>query len=174
MNDEIIFYVFFLLCSHISFAQKDTVIGKSKKGLLFLSQHNYKYDWDVLNEMRHLGFHDFFLPTDSVGAIDWYKKDSGSLFTHALRVDFVPERYDLKKKAQRVVCIDSTRCYAYDNFYIIPVVVDYGLFTDYEPPICGRSYFSLQIGNGNLFRVEYISKAIKLLKVLSVKHSDIK
>lgn len=163
MKRIVISIALFLFCSYC-FGQTDTLIKKQQKGFLFLTNYNYQYDCDGC-EVRSLGFHDFFFPSDCVNAKCFLDSNINILFKNGIRVDFINNRKSLKSKASVFSCIDTSKCYLYDQFYIIPVVVDYKIFEDYEPFVCRRNYFELQVINGSKLRFEYLHKAIKPLRI---------
>ena len=154
----------FLFCSYC-YGQTDTLIKKHQKGFLFLTNHNYQYDWEGA-EIRKLGFHDFFFPSECIDTRCFLDSNINLLFKNGIRVDYINNRKQLKNKATVVSCIDTSYCYEYDRFYVIPVVVDYKIFEDYEPFVCRRNYFELQVKNGSRLRFEYLHKAIKPLRII--------
>ncbi|NLR67490.1 hypothetical protein HGH92_24510 [Chitinophaga varians] len=159
---KIIFILFSLLAFITSSAQVDTLVVREKRGFLFLSASNYMYDYDGRqNEIRLLGFHDFFFPADR----NFDELDSlivKPVLKDGLRVDFFEKRQAIKKEALEVFCSDTTGCYGFEKFYIIPVVVTYKQYKDFEPLICNRPVYELLVDNKHLLRFEYLSQAITI------------
>lgn len=146
------------------YGQADTVMVKAQKGFLFLSNYNFQYDYDG-GEIRRLGFHDFFFPTESCDFKCLSDTGKGIVFKNGFRVDAIIDRKGLKLKAELFRCIDTTRCYEYDRFYIVPVILNYKLFRDYEPLICRRNYYELRVLDGASLRFEYKHEAITPTKI---------
>lgn len=152
-----------LLISVSSFAQ-DTVIVKKQKGFLFLTDYNYQYDWDS-SEIRPLGFHDFFYPVKNFDNSLLCDSNINVLFKNGVRVDFINNRKPLKEKAMSFTGKDTSNCYQFNKFYILQVEIEYKIFEDYEPYVCRRNSYELQIVNGSKLRFEYLHKAIKPLRI---------
>lgn len=145
-----------------------------KAGVLFLSKHNFQYDWvDGYSETRSLGFHDFFFPLndpkkglpDSSGAI---------IFKNGVRIDYIENRASIKAKAKKIACpkvTDSTRCYPFDEFYMVPVEMEYQFFNDYESDVCAGSKFNITTSGGMNVRFSYLKIGVKpkRIKVLNYK-----
>ena len=161
MKYILVLAIFFI--SKHGFGQ-DTVITKKQKGFLFLSNYNYIYDW-VGGESRPLGFHDFFFPIENFNPKLISDSNIQIVFKNGLRVDFINDRKLAKAKAKIIQCKDTSNCYKYNRFYIIPVLVDYKLFHDYEPYICDRDYYEIDVISGSKLRFEYLHKAIKPIKI---------
>jgi hypothetical protein len=152
--------IILLINSLYCFGQNDTTIVKKQKGFLFLSEYNYLYDYDG-GHIRPLGFHDFFFPSDCINVKCFLDSNINIVFRKGLRIDSISKnRKLLKGKASLFLSIDTSGCYRYDKFYVIPVEIDYLLFEDYEPYVCRRNYFELQVKNGSKLRFEYLHKAI--------------
>ena len=143
----------------IAFSQTDTVIVKKQKGFLFISDYNYQYDYDG-SHMRPLGFHDFFFPSNCLNISCFLDSNKAITFKNGLRVDFIMGRSGIKTSSMEVHCTDTSDCYKYKKFYIVPVAIDYKLFEDYEPYVCYRNYYQIQIEKGSFMRFEYLHKAI--------------
>lgn len=159
-----IFILFF--CVGKCFSQKDTLIRK-ERGILFLSAHNYMYDYDgAANEIKLLGFHDFFYPFagDRLGKIVNPVKDLQ--LRNGRRIEYFDQRPFLKQKATQVKCIDTSMCYRYDSFYVLPVIIYYKEFSDYEPALCGKNKYSLMIAEKqHIISFEYLPRAIQVIKI---------
>lgn len=147
----------------ISHGQTDTSLHKSIKGFLFLSAYNFNYDRSH-SEDKPLGFHDFFYPTECVNMKCFLDTNRCVTFKNGLRVEYFEGRNLTKGKSVVMKCRDSSNCYAYDKFYIVPVVLDYKQFEDNFPPICDRNYYELELENGLKRRFEHRPKAITLTK----------
>lgn len=148
-------------------AQTDTIAVKNQKGFLFLSSHNYLYDYDS-TYFRRLGFHDFFFPCEDPGEKLFLDSNISIVFRQGLRVDSISHnRPLLKKKAALLSCIDTSNCYKYDKFYIIPVTINYRVYQDNRPFVCDRNYYELQVINGARLRFEYQHKAIRSIQIIS-------
>jgi len=146
------------------FSQPDTVFKKQQRGFLFLSYYNYLYDYDG-GHRRPLGFHDFFYPVKDFNEQLLKDNNVNIVFKNGMRVDFIENRSRLKIKAKNFECIDTSHCYEFGKFYVIPVLIDYALFEDYEPFVCRRNFYEVQVTNGSRLRFEYTHKAIRLIKV---------
>src|SRR5215204_3416958 len=83
------------------FSQTDTMIVKDQKGFLFLSAHNYMYDYQPGDHMRPLGFHDFFFPSDTINFNALSKIDTSINIREGLRVEYfsLRQQYKFKSKA---------------------------------------------------------------------------
>ncbi len=150
----------FLMASGIIFGQKNAVLIK-EKGFLFISAYNYRHDWDG-SHMRPLGFHDFFFPGQK---FEIATQLDSTVFVEGIRVDSIPQRFYVKKKAFKILGLDTSRCYNYDSFYIIPVQIAYREIEEYEPLVCRRPSFFIQQGRtGRIFN--YKRKAIEIIKIV--------
>jgi len=159
----LIFLVIFSFSSR-SFSQ-DTIIVDKLKGILFLSDYNFQYDWDS-SEIRPVGFHDFFYPIDTFDFNLLTKKSSDIIFKNGIRVDFIYNRKVIKEKAKAFECIDTSRCYTYTKFYLIPVEVTCTIYSDNWPLICNREYYNLNIINGSQLKFEYHHEAMFPKKII--------
>lgn len=162
----------FFLCLYLScqfdLIGQDTLKVTKQQGFLFLSEHNYMYDKST-HEIKLLGFHDFFFPSlffDKKCILD---SNLNITFKNGLRVDFFNGRNGIKSRSQPIPGLDTSNCYKYDKFYVIPVLIDYKIFGDYEPFVCRRPYYAVKVKNGSSLRFEYLHKAISItrIKVLS-------
>ncbi|WP_343745790.1 hypothetical protein [Chitinophaga sp.] len=88
-----------------------------------------------------------------------------SVLKNGLRVDFFDKRQAIKKEAIEIFCSDTTGCYGFKIFYIIPVVVTYKQYKDFEPLICNRPVYELLIDNRHPVRFEYLSQAIAISSI---------
>ena len=158
------FLVLAFLTFSISSFSHDTVEVLKQKGFLFLTNYNYRYDW-VGGESRPLGFHDFFYPIKDFDTKILNDSNIQIVFKNGLRVDFINDRKTLKAKAKLFNCFDSSHCYEFYRFYIIPVEIDYKLYEDNWPFICRRNYYELQVERGSSIRFEYLHKAILLTRI---------
>lgn len=154
----------FLVISISCFSQTDTVFKKQQIGFLFLSDYNYLYDYDGIGP-RPLGFHDFFYPAKDFNAKLLEDSNVIIVFKNGVRVDFIENRKQLKIKAKSFECIDTSHCYEFGKFYVVPVIIDYDFFEDNHPFVCRRNFYELQVTNGSRLRFEYMHKAIRLIKV---------
>lgn len=157
-------------CVEKCFSQGDTLI-RQQQGILFLSAHNYMYDYDeAANEVKSLGFHDFFYPFDSRRLEEVVNPVKNLVLRSGRRVEYFYQRPFLKQKAVQVKCHDTSRCYRYDSFYALPVTIHYKEFLDYEPMLCGKNSYSLMIvPNQNAIKFEYTKKAIQVIKIEVLK-----
>ncbi len=146
------------------FSQTDTVFKKQQRGFLFLSDYNYLYDYNGTHR-RPLGFHDFFYPVKDFNTKLLEDTNVNIGFKNGMRVDFIENRSQLKIKAKSFECIDTSHCYEFRKFYVIPVIIDYSSFEDYEPFVCRRNFYEVQVINGSRLRFEYMHKAIRLIKI---------
>ncbi len=121
------------------------------------------YDYDGIPP-RSLGFHDFFFPTDTVNFHLLTSKDTTINIKDGLRVDYFSLREQYKYGATAIACKDTSHCYYFPKFYVIPVIIDYKKFEDYEPFECRRNYFELEVGKGNL-RFDYLHKGIIITRI---------
>lgn len=151
--------------------QKDTVIIKEQKGFLFLSTHNYLYDKSEL-ESRPLGFHDFFFPGECLDSLLFLDSNKAITCKNGLRVDYIHNRLPLKEQALMFKGKDTSICYVYDRFYIIPVIISYKKFEDYEPFECRRNYFDIQVEQGAALHFEYQHQMIKPITITPVKKKN--
>ncbi|RQO31108.1 hypothetical protein DBR32_10410 [Taibaiella sp. KBW10] len=144
----------------ISTAQSDTIVVKEQKGFLFLSTYNYLYDYRG-EEMRLLGFHDFFFPVSDFDS-NWLTEPNIAIsFKKGLRVDSIHNRLPLKNAAFLYKGKDSSDCYEYEQFYILPVIISYKVYSDNWPFVCSRNYFDIQVNDGASLHFEYQHQAIK-------------
>ncbi|MFI5128417.1 MAG: hypothetical protein ACHQFX_00435 [Chitinophagales bacterium] len=149
-----------MICS----AQEDTTLVKKQKGFLFLSSYNYLYDYDGVHA-RPVGFHDFFYPVNYFNLRMLEDSNISIVFKNGIRVNFLNNRNQLKAKAKKMQCADTSHCYEYDKFYIIPVVIDYKYFSDNWPLICGRNFYEVQVPKGSKARFEYLHKALMPMNI---------
>lgn len=112
--------------------------------------------------MRPLGFHDFFYPS-----YDFSLEDT-VIYTGGIRMDFIIGRYGLKKNAIKVYGQDTSHCYEYDSFYVLPVVIDFKQYEDYEPFVCRRNFYRFRTINGKELRFEYLHKAATITRLTEV------
>lgn len=163
MKTTIIILSLFFACFNC-FGQTDTTVRKKQKGFLFLSSYNYLYDYEG-SEVKSVGFHDFFFPSDKFDKNCFLDSNKSMIYKNGIRVDFFKSRKYLKRKAISFNGTDTSKCYLFDNFYVIPVIIDYKLFEDYEPFLCRRNFYELQITNGSQLRFEYLHKAISITRI---------
>jgi hypothetical protein len=161
----LIIITFFLIDSLCCLGQNDTSIVKKQKGFLFLSAYNYMYDYDG-GHIKPLGFHDFFYPSSCIDIKCILDSNVNFIFKNGIRVDFFKSRKGIKLKGSSINCIDTSKCYGYNNFYVIPVELDYKLFEDYEPYICRRNFYEIQVASGSKLRFEYLHMAILPIKIV--------
>ncbi len=145
--------------SSISYSQTDTIRRRQQKGLLFLTKYNYQYDSEGTH-IRPLGFHDFYYPTSCLDVKCILDSNLNIVFKNGIRIKFINGRYGIKTQSFSINCIDSSQCYQYSSFYIVPVTMDYKMFEDYEPYVCDRNYYELQVVGGSRLRFEYLHKAL--------------
>jgi hypothetical protein len=147
-----------------SFSQTDTMMIKKQKGFLFLSNYNYLYDYEQ-GEVKSVGFFDFFYPSEHFDSKCLLDSNKNTVFKNGIRVEFFKDRKQLKKKAMLFNCVDTSKCYLFENFYVLPVTIDYKIYQDYEPFLCRRNFYELQVINGSKLRFEYLHKAISILRI---------
>ncbi|MDR6568830.1 hypothetical protein [Chitinophaga ginsengisegetis] len=169
-SSKVFLILFNLLVSIKCSAQIDTVVVKKQQGFLFLSAYNYMYDYDgTRNEIKLLGFHDFFYPSDTLGL----NKLEGPKGIHVLkngqRVDFFDKRQLFKEKAKVVACLDTSGCYSFKKFFIVPVIISYKQYKDYEPAICHKPFYELVINKEQSIRFEYLPQAITISSIKGIK-----
>lgn len=160
----VIFVILYFLQICSAFGQHDTQVTKSQKGYLFLSSQHYMYDWPNGDEIR-TGFHDYFFPIDSFNMKSFIDSSKTFVLNKGLRVEFFKSRNQLKKSATKFNCKDTSGCYAYDKFYIIPIEIDFKVFFDNWPPACRKEYFNIEIRNGAKVILFHQQKAIQILKI---------
>ncbi len=148
--------------------QTDTSLVKKQKGFLFLSKHNYLYDYDG-SEVKEVGFFDFFYPSEQFDQKCLLDSNKSIWFRNGIRVEFFKTRQQLKKKATIYNCVDTSKCYMFEAFYIVPVTIDYKIYPDYEPFLCRRNYYELQVKGGSNLKFEYINKAISIVGISETK-----
>lgn len=158
-------FVICFLVQAASFAQVDTTVLNQQKGFLFLSDYNYLYDYKG-GEIKNLGFHDFFYPADAFDVKCLLDSNKSITFKNGVRVDFFSKRKYLKTQAKSFACDDTTGCYRFKNFYIIPVTINYKLYEDYEPFICQKNFYELKILGRSQLKFTYQHKAISITRVL--------
>ena len=155
------FTVILSLLLSLCYGQPDTIIKKKQKGFLFLSAFNGQYD-EYGGHMRPIGFHDFFYPCNDIN-IELFFRDT--IFSGGVRVDFVVGRYGLKKNALKIYGKDTSWCYGYDSFYVVPVIVDFKEFEDYWPFLCQRNFYEIASKQGGKIRFEYIHQAADITRL---------
>ncbi|GEM_PF-1577760 len=149
----------------VSYGQSDTNVVKEQKGFLFLTNYNYQYDWIGQTEIRPLGFHDFFFPVSNFDST-WFAEPNMTIaFKNGLRVDYIHNRLPLKEAAHLYQGKDTSDCYEYEQFYVIPVTISYKQFKDYEPFVCRRNYFDIQVKEGASLHFEYQHQVIKPISI---------
>jgi hypothetical protein len=151
-----------LLC--VCHGQSDTIIKKQQKGFLFLSAFNGRYE-EFGGHMRPVGFHDFFYPLKDFN--EQLFSDS-VVFTDGIRMDFIIGRYGSKKNAIRIYGKDTSRCYHYDSFYVVPVILDFRQYEDSWPFECGRNFYEFASNPGGKIRFEYIHQAADITKLIEL------
>lgn len=162
---KIPFIVALLIGSIITcYGQNDTVIIKEQKGLLFLTNYNYLYDYKG-ESARLLGFHDFFFPVSNFDSTWFTEPNMNIAFKNGLRVDSIKNRQPLKDAAFLYQGKDTSDCYEYEQFYIIPVLISYKVYSDNWPFVCRRNYFDIQVTNGASLHFEYQHQAIKPISI---------
>lgn len=151
------------------FSQTDT-LTREQRGILFLSAHNYMYDYDgAANEVKLLGFHDFFYPSADKAAKEIANGSKNLCLNNGVRVDYFYLRPSLKKSAISINCLDTTKCYRYNKFYLVPVVIKYKEYIDSEPGICGKHQYDLIVSGSHTVRFKYNSRAIMITSVRQIK-----
>jgi hypothetical protein len=152
-----------LFCSIIGLSQTDTVVVKNQKGFLFLSFENGRFDYNG-GHWRPIGFEDYFFPGSSVGKEMFIDSNITVNFMNGVRVNFIASRNTLKKKAILLNCSDTSKCYPFKKFYIVPVTTSYKEFKDIWPLACKRDSFALRISNGSKVRFKYRHRAMAVIK----------
>jgi hypothetical protein len=147
-------------------AQSDTTVAKKQKGFLFLSGYSLNYD-DNKSEVRSLGFSDYFFPSANFDKNCFLDSNKSISFKNGVRVEFFKNRNQLKSKATKLNCINN-HCYFYDSFYVVPVIIDYKLFSDDWPLDCRSEFFDIEVINGSKLRFYHQRKAIVLAKVIAI------
>lgn len=148
----------------VCYGQSDTIIKKQQKGFLFLSAFNGRYD-EYGGHMRPIGFHDFFYPCNDI-SIESFFLDT--FFSGGIRVDFVVGRFGLKKNALKIYGKDTSWCYGYDSFYVVPVIIDFKEFEDYWPFLCQRNFYEIASKQGGKIRFEYVHQAADITKLIEL------
>ena len=157
----IIIYSVCILLTFKGFAQTDTIVENDVKGFLFLSNYHGQYDFKG-GEVNPLGFHDFFFPVKKFHT-SWFSEENMALeFKNGLRVEFIDKRNLLKEIASIYKGKDSSQCYYFNQFYVVPVMISYKKFNDNWPVECDRTYFDFKVENGPAVHFEYLRKAICL------------
>jgi hypothetical protein len=64
------------------------------------------------------------------------------------------------RKAIKFYGSDTSQCYPYHDFFIIPVTITYQVFKDNWPLSCKREFFDLKIVKGGSVRYIYAHKAM--------------
>lgn len=168
---QILIILSVLALNALSYGQSDTLIIKSEKGFLFLSNYNYLYD-ESNSEDRPIGFHDFFFPSKCLDIKCFLDKNMSLGFRNGVRVEYFKSRNYVKNKSTLIKCIDTSQCYEYDKFYIIPIEIDYRIYQDNFPFVCRRNFYMLQVIGGAKLHFEYQHKAvipIRIRTLLDVK-----
>lgn len=137
---KILLLITFFVSNMCLAQQKDTTLVKEQKGFLFLSEHDFQYDESML-ESRPLGFHDFFFFGECIDSLSIADSNKAITFKNGLRVDYINDRLQLKGQAMLFQGKDTSLCYEYSQFYIIPVIISYKQFEDYWPFVCDHNYF---------------------------------
>lgn len=167
-----IFFVIVICLSNVCIAQqKDTVWVKEQKGFLFLSEHNFQYDYHG-EESRPLGFHDFFFPGECLDSLYMVDSNKAITFRNGLRIDYIHNRLPLKEQATMFRGKDTSICYVYDRFYIMPVIISYKQAEDYWPFECRRNYFDIQVEQGAALHFEYRHQMIKPATIVPIKKNS--
>lgn len=152
----ILYSALMLLAGGESSAQLSISEQKEYNGWLFLSNENFQYDWkEGVSEIRNLGFHDFFFPVNELPLKSVLDSNISIILKNGIRIDYLNNRGDLKSKAQKVNCKDTSGCYRFKEFYLLPVSIRSTATADYEPFVCNRNYFELKVLNGCNLRFEY-------------------
>jgi len=81
-----------------------------------------------------------------------------------VRLDFFEERETLKSKAQKVFGKDTAGCYGFDSFYVLPVIVNFKEYKDYEPSICKKRFYIIKT-EGKEVWFAYFPTAATITKV---------
>lgn len=159
------FIIPFLYSCFDSLAQ-DTIRVTKQKGFLFISAYNYLYD-KTNHEIKVLGFHDFFFPLSSFNKQCLLDSNVSKTFKSGVRVSYFQGRNGIKnnKLTNLITCIDTTNCYRYDNFYVVPVEISYNIYKDNFPYVCDYPYYEVKVINGAALRFEYLPKAISILRI---------
>jgi hypothetical protein len=147
-------------------AQSDTTVVKKQKGFLFLSAYSLNYD-DNKSEVKSYGFSDYFFPSESFDKNCFLDSNKSISFKSGVRVEFFKSRNQLKSKAAKLNCTNN-HCYFYDSFYVVPVNIDYKLFSDDWPLDCRSEFFDIEVINGSKLRFYHERKAIVPTKVTEI------
>ena len=146
-----------------SYGQSDTTLVTGQSGFLFLSSYSYKYD-DYGSRMRPVGFHDYFFPLSFFQNKLFSDSNLIINFKNGIRVDSIKGRNVLKQKAKMFNCLDTSKCYKYEKFYIIPITITYMIYEDNWPLTCEKNDFSLQVLDGAQIKFNHIHKAMHVKK----------
>lgn len=153
-----------LIWSCSATAMPDTAIVRQQKGILFLSSYNDDYDYNGA-EVKSVGFFDYFYP-DSASIKDYKLRGCSKVFfKKGVRVDRFDQRNSLKAIATELSCYDSSHCYYFDKFYLVPVIVTYKVYDDYWPFLCRRNFYELKFVDSGIIKFEYEHKLIKIITI---------
>lgn len=155
--------IFLIYSVNNSKGQPDTLYQKKQKGFLFLASQHYMYDWPNGDEMR-TGFDDFFFPSECLDIKCLLDSNKSIVFKNGLRVGYFYNRKSIKGKATLIKANDTSNCYKYENFYMLPVTMDYKLY-NYDFANCRHFFFELNVKNGSHLRFEYLPKEIIPTKI---------
>jgi len=165
---KIFFTLMCILFYYSSFSQSDTLRFKKINGILFFSSYNYMYDYKN-EEVKSVGFFDFFYPIESIDIKSFLDSNKYMFFKNGVRVEFFKQRNKFKELSVHYNCIDTSSCYFFKDFYFLPVVIDFKLYEDYEPSLCRKNYFDLQVIKGAKFRFENFHKAITISQIEKIR-----
>lgn len=82
-----------------------------------------------------------------------------------MRVERFNQRSKLKSLAAELPCYDSSYCYYFDKFYLVPVIVTYKVYRDYWPFLCRRNFYELKLSDSGIVKFEYERKLITVIKI---------
>ena len=74
-------------------------------------------------------------------------------------------RNRLKAMATEIECSDTSNCYPFQKFYLIPVIITYKLSEDYWPFLCKRNFYELKMSNSGLVRFQYDHQLITIITI---------
>ena len=154
-----------LFSSIVGLSQTDTVVVRDQKGFLFISMHNWRFDYTGKSgHWRPRGFEDYFFPSTLVSKEMFIDSNRNVNLMNGVSVYSIASRNTLKKKAMLLNCSGPYKCYPFDKFYIIPVTISYREFKDIWPTACKSDSFDLKITNGADVRFKYRLRAMAVIK----------
>lgn len=90
-----------------------------------------------------------------------------------MRVERFNQRNKLKSLAAELLCYDSSYCYYFDKFYLVPVIVTYKIYRDYWPFLCKRNFYELKLSDSGIIKFEYERNLITVIAIKQDKTKQI-